>query len=50
MLRIGKNLAWVMVALAAASAIWVLNVELTYQWNVQHGLPKPYRVYHPNSL
>jgi hypothetical protein len=31
-----KQILWTVLAVAAASALWVLNVELTYQRNVRH--------------
>jgi hypothetical protein len=43
MLRYNKKLAWLAVALALASAWWVLNIEITYERNVRH-IPTDFRV------
>lgn len=31
-----ERLVWIVVAVAVSSALWVLNVELTYERNVKH--------------
>ncbi len=36
MLRYGKRLLWIAVAAILASALWVLDVEITYERNVRH--------------
>ena len=45
MLRYRKRLLWIVVAAALASALWVLNVEFTYERNVRH-IPTNFRVRH----
>jgi len=45
MLRYRKHLLWIAVAAVVASALWVLNVEITYERNVRH-IPTNFRVRH----
>jgi len=45
MLRDSKFLLWFATALVLASALWVLNVEITYQRNVRH-IPTDFRMRH----
>ena len=45
MLRDSKFLLWFAVALVFASALWVLNVEVTYERNVRH-IPTNFRLHH----
>ena len=42
MLRDSKPLLWFTVALILASALWVLNVEITYERNIRH-IPTDFR-------
>ena len=42
MWRDSKRLLWFAVALILASALWMLNVELTYEHNVRH-IPTNFR-------
>jgi hypothetical protein len=45
MLRYGKRLLWIVVAVILVSALWVLNVEITYERNVRH-IPTNFRLRH----
>ena len=45
MARYWKRLLWITAAAALASALWVLNVEVTYERNVRH-IPTNFRVRH----
>ena len=45
MLRYKKQLLWISVAIVLASALWVLNVEVTYERNVRH-IPTNFRLRH----
>ena len=47
MLRYGKHLLWIVVAGLLASALWMANVEITYQRNVRH-IPTNFRQRHNN--
>jgi len=31
-----RKIIWLLIAVALASALWALNVEITYQRNVRH--------------
>ncbi len=44
MLRYGRHLLWFATALIIASALWVLNVEITYERNVRH-IPTDFRMH-----
>ena len=47
MLGYRKRLLWIAAAIALVSALWVLNVEITYERNVRH-IPTDFRVRHHN--
>jgi hypothetical protein len=47
MLRYRKRLFWIFVAAIVTSALWVLNVEVTYERNVRH-IPTDFRLQHRN--
>ena len=38
-----KRLLWVLLGVVLASALWVLNVEITYQSNARH-VPTQFRL------
>jgi hypothetical protein len=38
-----KRLLWTLLALVVASAVWILNVVLTYERNVRH-IPTQFRL------
>jgi hypothetical protein len=42
-LRYRKCLLWVLLGVVLASALWVLNVEITYQSNARH-VPTQFRL------
>jgi hypothetical protein len=44
-----ERLLWVVVALTLASALWVLNVELTYERNIKH-IPAGFLQRHHTSI
>ncbi len=37
--RLGRKMLWLLVALIALPALWILEVEVTYERNVRHGIP-----------
>ena len=41
--RLGKKLLWLLAALIAVPALWILEVEVTYERNVRHGIPADFR-------
>ena len=41
--RFGKKLLWLLAALLALPALWILEVEVTYERNVRHGIPADFR-------
>jgi len=47
MLRYKKKIFWIAVA-AILAALWILNVEITYERNVRH-IPTDFRVRHHNT-
>ncbi len=38
-----KSLFWLLVAMLAASLLWILDVEVTYERNVRH-IPADFRI------
>ena len=42
-LRYWKRLLWMLLGVVLASALWVLNVEITYQSNARH-VPTQFRL------
>jgi hypothetical protein len=43
LLRYRKRLLWMLLALAAVLALWVLKVEITYERNARH-IPTQFRL------
>jgi len=35
---------WVLASLLAAAALWMLNIELTYERNIRRGIPADFRI------
>ena len=33
-----------------ASAMWVLDIEITYERNMRRGIPANFRIHHPNAI
>jgi hypothetical protein len=42
-LRYRKRLLWMLLALVAVSALWVVEVEITYERNARH-IPTQFRI------
>jgi len=49
MLRNSKRVLWLLVGLVIASALWALDVEVTYEHNVRRGIPADFRSHHRNT-
>ena len=45
MQRVKKRVAWTVLLLLAASALWAFTVEITYEHNVRH-IPAEFRPRH----
>ena len=45
MLRNKKQLVWLAMAMLLACALWVIDVEVTYERNVRH-MPADFRIRH----
>ena len=43
-----KRVLWVFVWLAVASALWALDVEITYEHNARRGIPADFQLHNPN--
>jgi hypothetical protein len=41
--RFGRKILWLLIALVALPALWILEVEVTYERNVRHGIPADFR-------
>ncbi len=46
MLHNRSRILWMAFALALAIAVWVLNIELTYERNIRRGIPADFRIHH----
>ena len=46
MLRNTKRVLWTLIWLCVASALWALDVEVTYERNVRRGVPADFRSLH----
>lgn len=44
-----KRVLWFALAMALLTALWVLNVEITYRRNVRH-IPTDFRVRHRHAV
>jgi hypothetical protein len=50
MLRNKKRVIWMLAWLVIASALWALDVEITYERNVRRGIPADFRIHHPHTV
>jgi hypothetical protein len=50
MLRNKLRLFFILLALLAAAVFWVLDIELTYERNVRHGIPADFRMGRHHAL
>ena len=48
--RIGRKFLWLLIALMTLPALWILEVEVTYERNVRHGIPADFRDYEPHEV
>jgi hypothetical protein len=50
MLRNSKRALWMLLWLAVASALWALDVEVTYERNVRRGVPANFQLQNPHRV
>jgi hypothetical protein len=50
MLRNKLRLFFILLALLTAAAFWVLDIELTYERNIRHGIPADFRIGRHHTL
>jgi len=48
MLRNCKRALWVFVWLAVVTALWALDVEITYEHNARRGIPADFQLHNPH--
>ncbi len=48
--RFKKRMLWALVAAVALPALWVLEIEFTYQRNVRHGIPADFSIHRPHVV
>ncbi len=49
-IRLDKKLLWLLVAILALPALWILQVEVTYEHNVLHGIPADFQIHRPHVV
>lgn len=49
-LRVDRRWLWLMLALMVLPILWVLQIELTYERNLRHGIPADFREYEPSEI
>ena len=42
--RTKRRVGWAILGLALVAALWVLNIERTYEQNVRQGIPADFRI------
>jgi len=50
MSRKGKRVLWMFLWLLIASALWALDIEVTYEHNIRRGIPADFRSHHPHAV
>jgi hypothetical protein len=50
MSRNKRHFLWMLVWLAIASAVWVLDIEITYEHNVRRGIPANFQFQNPHRV
>jgi len=48
--RLGRKLLWLLVALIALPALWILQIEITFERNVRRGIPADFRVHRQHEV
>jgi hypothetical protein len=49
-LRVERRWLWLLLALIVLPILWVLQIELTYERNLRHGIPADFREYEPHEV
>jgi hypothetical protein len=49
-IRADRKLLWVLIALIVLPALWVLQIEFTYERNIRHGIPADFTVHRPHAV
>lgn len=49
-LRNKLRLLLIVLGLLTAAAFWVLDIELTYERNIRHGIPADFLIHRPRSV
>lgn len=49
-IRLNQRVVWAVIGFVLASLLWMLNVELTYQQNLQDGLPANFNLDHRHPV
>lgn len=44
--RFKKRMLWALVPAVVLPALWVLQIEVTYQHNIRHGIPADFSIHH----
>ena len=50
MLRNCKRMLWVLAGLVIASALWALDIEVTYEHNARRGIPANFQIQNPHRV
>ncbi len=48
--RLEKKILWLLLAVLLLPALWILQIEFTYERNIRHGIPADFREYEPHEV
>ncbi len=48
--RFNKRMLWALLAAVALPALWVLEIELTYENNIHNGIPADFSIQRPRIV
>ena len=49
-LRFDRRIVWGLALLALLPVLWMLQIEVTYERNVRHGIPADFTVHRPHII
>ena len=49
-LKTERRWLWLLLALLALPILWILQIEVSYERNIRHGIPADFQEYEPHEV
>ena len=49
-IRFNKRMVWALLAAVTLPALWMLEIEVTYERNIRHGIPADFSIQRPHVV